>query len=141
MSKAFTISLLCMIAIMSYAQEQRIFQCNLYNNEHKVYFVLNLYEKNITIPGQEIFGEVDGYLGSKQCTQVWAVTSSTIQKNNVAEITLINNYGSEDLIATLTLNSDGTYTYQHKEGSTLKFPVNGKWHKIPKKILLLKKDQ
>ncbi len=141
MRKAFTISLLCMITICAMAQEKRAFKCNLYNDEYKIYFVLNLYEKNVMVPGQEVFGELDGYLGSKQCSQVWAVSASKIKKENVAEITLINNYGSEDLIATLTYNKDNTYTYQHIEGSTLKFPVNRKWQKIPKKLIFqIQKD-
>lgn len=140
MRKVITICLLCMIAIMTSAQEKKPFHCELYNEEYKVYFVLNLYEKNVIVPGQEVFGELDGFLGSKQCTQVWAIASSKINSDNNAEIVLINNYGSEDLVATLTYNKDNTYTYKFKEGSTLKFPVNRKWQKIPKKLVFNKKE-
>lgn len=140
MRKVITICLLCMIAIMTSAQEKKPFHCELYNEEYKVYFVLNLYEKNVIVPGQEVFGELDGFLGSKQCTQVWAIASSKINSDNNAEIVLINNFGSEDLVATLTHNKDNTYTYEFKEGSTLKFPVNRKWQKIPKKLVFKKKE-
>ena len=34
---------------------------------------------------------------------------------------------------------DGTYTYKHVSGSTLKFPVGQKWHKIPSKVVFKKK--
>ena len=140
MRKALLISLLYMISIMAFAQGRKPFHCDLYNEEYKVYFVLNFYEQNIIVPGQEILGELDGYLGSKQCNQIWAITSCKIKNDNIAEIVLINNYGSEDLVATLTCNKDNTYTYEYKEGSTLKFPVNRKWQKIPKKLVFKIKE-
>ena len=69
---------------------------------------------------------------------VWTIVTSEV-KGHTAHIEMINNYGSEDVSATLTLEKDGTYTYKHESGSTLKFPLGQKWHKIPTKVVFKKK--
>ena len=91
------------------------------------------------MPGQEVFGEMDGYVGSTQTTHVWAIVSSTVE-GNTATLDLVNNYGSEDFQATLTHEKDGSYTWKHQGGSTLKFPVDRKWQKIPTKVVFTRKE-
>lgn len=103
------------------------------NDELKIYLVMNFVEKNVTVPQQEVFGEVDGYMGCKDTAHVWTIVSSEI-KGRTVYIGMINNYGSEDITASVTLEKDGTYTYKHISGSTLKFPVGQKWYKIPTKV-------
>ncbi len=103
------------------------------NDELKIYLVMNLIEKNVIVPQQEVFGEVDGYMGCKDTAHVWTIVSSEI-KGHMARIEMINNYGSEDITATITLEKDGSFTYKHISGSTLKFPVGQKWYKIPSKV-------
>ncbi len=103
------------------------------NDELKIYLVMNLIEKNVIVPQQEVFGEVDGYMGCKDTVHVWTIVSSEI-KGHMARIEMINNYGSEDITATITLEKDGSFTYKHISGSTLKFPVGQKWYKIPSKV-------
>ena len=107
------------------------------NEELKIFMVLNLVEKNIEVPGQEVFGEMDGYIGSTETTHVWAIVSSQVE-GKTATLDVINNYGSEDLQATFTREKDGSYTWKHQEGSTLKFPVDRKWYKIPGKVTFKK---
>ena len=75
-------------------------------------------------------------MDSSQCTHVWVIVSSEVE-GNTAVIEMVNNYGSEDFSALLTLNADGSLTYKHLKGSTLKFPVNRKWQKIPQKVTFL----
>ena len=103
------------------------------NDELKIYLVMNLIEKKVIVPQQEVFGEVDGYMGCKDTAHVWTIVSSEI-KGHTARIKMINNYGSEDITATITLEKDGSFTYKHISGSTLKFPVGQKWYKIPSKV-------
>lgn len=112
----------------------KAFDTYIYNNVYNIYIKMNLYDKDIIADGQEVFGELDGFIGSDNCTQVWLITSSEIKNNNSAVIEVTNNYGSEDFTAKITVNKDGTYTLKHTGGSTLKFPVNGKWQKIPSAI-------
>lgn len=104
-----------------------------HNKEYNIFLVINLYDKDIMAPGQEILGELDGFFGSTQTSHIWAITSSTINENN-ATIEVVNNYGSEDFTASITIKDDETLEMKHLNGSTFKFPVNNKWQKIPSKI-------
>ena len=106
------------------------------NNEYQVYIRMNFYENNIVVPDQEIFGELPGYFGAQRDSRKWLFTSAKIVDKNNAEVTITNDYGSEDLVATLTCINDSTFTLKQKEGSTLKIAVKGKWVKIPKTITL-----
>ncbi len=110
------------------------------NEEHKIYLKIDLTHKDITAPGQDVLGKLDGFIGSTQRNHVWAVVSSTI-RGNTATLDIVNNYGSEDFQATLTPNKDGSLTFKHLGGSTLKFPVRGKWQKIPSKFILKQPDK
>ena len=116
------------------AQEARPFSGEIRNEEHKIYIRMNLYDKDMTIPGQDVLGQVNGYIGSTQSASKWMIIDSRIIDDNTAEIDVVNDYGSEDFTATLKLNADGTYTYDKRGGSTLKFAVKGKWQKIPGKV-------
>ena len=49
-------------------------------------------------------------------------------------MTLINDFGSEDLEATLTRKNDSVYIFKQEKGSTVKIPKNGKWQKLPKTL-------
>lgn len=110
-----------------------IFRAHLVNDVYQVWMDIDFYHNNITVPRQEIFGEVPGYFGAKRDTRKWIVSDASI-KGKKAILTIINDYGSEDLKAELKYNSDGTYTLTRLEGSTMKIVVNNKWVKIPKDL-------
>ena len=95
---------------------------------------LDLYGESITVPGQELYGELPGYLGKKHNSFCWLITSSKIDGEK-AELQMINDYGSEDLTATLTVENDSLYVLRQVEGSTLKVPKDGKWQKLPSKLV------
>lgn len=105
------------------------------NEEYNIYITMNFSDKDVLVPGQEVLGEVCGYIGSGKCKHVWFITSAEVTDGKTARIEVINNYGSEDFTAKLSLNRDGTYTLKHTGGSTLKFPVDGKWQKIPGSVV------
>ena len=111
-----------------------IFKAHLVNDEFQVWMDIDFYHNNITVPRQEIFGEVPGYFGAVRDTRKWIISDATI-KGKKAVLTIINDYGSEDLKAELKRNSNGTYTLTRIEGSTMKIVVNNKWVKIPKEII------
>lgn len=121
------------------AAQARPFKAYLYNKEYKIYLRINLYDKDVKVPGQELYGLLDGYIGSNQSGNMWMITSSVIKNATTAEIEVINDYGSEDFTATLRLNRDGSYTFRKNGGSTLKFAVRGKWQKLPGTIELQKR--
>jgi len=120
-------------------QTNNVFRGEFRNDEYNVYLMINFYDNNVVVPGQEIFGEMAGYFGSSDDGRKWLFTSAEIIKENTANIEIINDYGSEDLTAKLTKNSDGTFTLEQQKGSTLKIARNRKWVKMPKKLVFYKK--
>ena len=138
MKKIITFAYFIMNSIIMIAQQP--FEGRYYNEEYNIYIDINFYDKNVIVPNQEVFGDLDGYIGSTLCNTVWPITSSSITKNS-AKISVINNYGSEDFKASLSLIDSNSLSYEHKGGSTLKFPVNKKWQKIPSKIVFKRKEQ
>lgn len=117
---------------------EKLFKGRFYNEEHKIYIDINLYDHNVIIPMQEVLGELDGYIASDQCGTTWCIVSSET-KGNKATIDVINNYGSEDFRASMQIIGDSILNYSHKGGSTLKFPVNRKWQKIPSQVTFKRK--
>ena len=135
MKKIILALMLCMSYLTSFAQkDSTIFKGYLSNNEYEVYLQINFYQNDIKVPGQEIFGTIAGFLGDRKDSRKWLITDAAIE-GKTAHLSIINDYGSEDLEANLTLNHDGTYTLERTEGSTIKIVVNGKWVKIPKKLV------
>ena len=115
------------------------FRAYLFNKEYEVFLRINFYEQDVTVPGQELYGQLPGYLGKKHNSFCWLITSATIKDEQTARINLINDYGSEDLTAQLTRQDDSTYVLRQLEGSALKVPRNGKWQKLPKSLQLKRK--
>lgn len=127
-----------LVPLLLPAQTDSTFNVTLRNDEYKIYITMNLYDKNVDVPGQAVLGKVDGFIGSKQSSSKWIIVSSKIKSKHEAEIEVINDYGSEDFTAVIKHNSDGTYSYNKKDGSTLKFAVRGKWQKIPGSLEFVK---
>lgn len=126
-------------AMVAMAQDSTTFKGYLYNEEYQVYLDIDFYHKNKLVPGQEIFGELPGYFGAKRDTRKWLITDISFTNSTTAQLSIINDYGSEDLTATLHKEKDGKYILKQGEGSTIKIAVNRKWVKIPKTIELIKR--
>ena len=109
------------------------------NDEYKVYLVLNLHDQNVKVPGQDLYGELPGYLGKRSNSFCWLITGAKVKSNSKANIELINEYGSEDLEATLTLQGDSLLTLKQGEGSDIKVPNKGKWQKLPSTLIFKRK--
>jgi hypothetical protein len=118
------------------AQESKEpFRAYLINKEYKVNLRIDLYRQNITVPGQDLYGELPGYLWKQSNSFCWLITSAEVDDSGkTATLQLINDYGSEDLTATLKAENDSVYVLKQIEGSTLKVPNNGKWQKLPKTL-------
>ncbi|MBR6286843.1 MAG: hypothetical protein IKR18_07650 [Bacteroidaceae bacterium] len=91
------------------------------------------------MPGQELYGKLPGYLGKVNNSFCWVIVKAQIKSDNEAELQLINDFGSEDLTATLTREDDNTYVLRQESGSTIKVPNKGKWQKLPKTLVMKKK--
>ena len=125
--------LLSLICFSAYSQSDAPFKAYIYNKEYKVSMRINLYDNDIKIPGQEIFGEIGGFLRSDDDSRCWIITSAEVnEKKHTANLEIINDYGSEDLTATLSYNpKDSVYTLKQNAGSTIKIARNRKWVKLP----------
>lgn len=127
-----------LVSVKLAAQSDKVFHTYIYNDEFKVYMDINLYENNVIVPDQELFGEIPGYFGAKRDQRKWLITSAKIDGKNSATLEIVNDYGSEDLTATLTYNpEDGSYVLKQKSGSRIKIVVNRKWVKIPTELKLV----
>lgn len=116
-------------------QEGKKFHAYIVNNEYSVYLKINFHEQDVDVPGQPLYGKLPGYLGKKNNSFCWPITSAKLKNDKLAEIQLINDYGSEDLKANLVCVNDSTYVLKHVSGSAIKVPNNGKWQKLPKTIV------
>ena len=117
-------------------QDNTAFRAYLYNNEYDVYLRIDFYDESITIPGQELYGKLPGYLGKKNNSFCWVITSCKVESEKKATLQLINDFGSEDLTATLTRKNDSIYVLRQGDGNPIKVPSKGKWQKLPKTIEL-----
>lgn len=127
-----------LVSVKLAAQSDKVFHTYIYNDDFKVYMDINLYENNVIVPDQELFGEIPGYFGAKRDQRKWLITSAKIDGKNSATLEIVNDYGSEDLTATLTYNpEDGSYVLKQKSGSRIKIVVNRKWVKIPTELKLV----
>ena len=136
MKKLIIAAILVLTAIsVSAQQEKKPFRAYLYNSEYDVFLRIDFYDESITVPGQDLYGSLPGYLGKTHNTFCWLITTAKV-KGHTAHIALINDYGSEDLTATLTVKNDSIYELKQVEGSVLRVPKNGKWQKLPKTLTL-----
>lgn len=142
--------LLLLIALLSqtsiFAQQcdvDSVFHAYIYNDDYKVYLDLNLYDQTISVPGQSIFGELPGYLGAVRDSRKWLITSAEIDKETTkVRLEIVNDYGSEDLTATLSYNpSTKVYTFKQIDGSRIKIVVNRKWVKLPTELNFVKHER
>ena len=139
MKRLFTIITICMVCIGMSAQKRlRPFNAYLYNKEYEIYLQINFYEQDINVPGQELYGKLPGYLGKLHNSFCWVIPSCEVISEKKAVIQLINDFGSEDLTASLTCVNDSTYELRQEKGSALKVPWKGKWRKLPKTLEMIK---
>jgi hypothetical protein len=137
----FTLILTC-LTLTVYAQSDSLtFKGYLYNEKYDVYMIINFYKNDITVPHQEIYGKLSGFFGDIHDGRKWLFTSAKITSPNTAELTIINDYGSEDLTAKLKKNTDNTYTLKQIKGSVIKIARNRKWVKMPDELIFIRKAE
>lgn len=133
----FMLSALCGWA----QQEVRPFKGYFFNKEYNVYLSINLHDEDVNVPDHEILGPLPGYLGKRYNSFYWLITGKKIKSKKTATINMINDYGSEDLEATLTVKNDSTLVLEQGSGSSLKVADKGKWKKLPKTLEFIKRGK
>lgn len=139
MKKVLCLFFLVFMSLGIMAQEKEsLFRTYIYNEEYKVYLDINFYDNDVLVHGQEVFGKVPGYFGAVRDSRKWLITSAEIVGKYSARLEITNDYGSENLTATLTYDpKDCSYTLRQTSGSRLKIVVNRKWQKIPTTLTLV----
>ena len=134
--KIFCITILmACLSVVSHAQNLK---GKYVNEEYHICLYLDVDNSTVKIPGDDIYGEVAGYFGSKDNDLKWLIIDCKRVSDDTAEISVINDYGSEDFTATLTEDNDGNITMKHLEGSPYKIYINSKRVKVPKTLILKK---
>ena len=135
MKRTVIVILMGLLILPAFAQKEgNTFKGYFYNDEYEVFLRINFYEKDIKIAGQELYGELPGYLGRKSHSFCWVMVEAEMENEEKASMTMINDFGSEDLEASLTRKNDSIYIFKQEKGSTVKIPKNGKWQKLPKTL-------
>ena len=70
-----------------------------YNDEYNIYLKIDLHSDGLIVPEHEMFGKLPGYLGKKNNSFYWLITTKDIKNKKKAIVEFINDYGSEDLEA------------------------------------------
>ena len=143
MIKGFWLSLALSLSVLTASAQNAAagpFKGVIFNKAYDVFMRINLYEDDIKIPGQEILGNTYGYIKKNTDSRVWIITDATVDaQNGKARLEMVNDYGSEDLNAELSILPDSTYLLRQLDGSTIKMAGNGKWIKLPKELKFIKK--
>ena len=141
MKKILLTVLLSLCFLASHAQDSRPFEGKIYNAEYQMYILMNLYEKNVVLPDDgDVLGEMAGYFWTKRDSRKWYILDAEIIDDHTANVSFVNDFGSEDFEAVITYDGNGNYTLKRTEGSTLKIVVKNKFVKIPKAVVF-KKEQ
>ena len=123
----FFLVLLCCISNL-WAQDP--WKIKLHCPEEDISLHIDLYEESIKVPGMEMFGPQNGYLGGN-IYGVWTVTSFKILDDKTATLKLSNDLGSETQKVTLKQQSDSIYVLRFDGTNVIKRAVGRKLVKIP----------
>ena len=80
--------LLVSFCFCSALQAQSPWKVKLHCPEENILLHIDLYEESINVPGMDMFGPMNGYLGGN-IYGVWSVTSFRIQDDKVAMLRLV----------------------------------------------------
>lgn len=118
------------VCFASVLQAQGPWKFKLHCPEEDIRLHIDLYEESINVPGMEMFGAMNGYLGGN-IYGVWTVTSFKIQDEKTAMLKLSNDLGSETQKVTLTQQSDSIYLLHFDGTNVVKRAMGRKLVKIP----------
>ena len=137
MYKNLLTAILLTVAISALAQGpwKMILTCP----EEKIDLVMNLYKEDIEVPGMEMFGAMNGYLGGN-IYGVWSITSFKIDSDKNVSLRVSNDLGSETQAIQITQQNDSVWRMEFTGHNVIK-RVNGKkLVKIPSVFLMKKKE-
>ena len=78
------------ISISLQAQTDSTFVRTIYNADEDIYIVMNLIDKNITIPNQDFMGEMAGYIGDDKDFRKWLIIEAKFINVKTAQLSICN---------------------------------------------------
>ena len=124
------------LVLCPYSYANNPWKLSLTDPKEKVSLTIDLHEESVEVPGMEMFGPMNGYLGGN-IYGVWAVTSFKIKKDK-ATLRLSNDLGSETQEAELTQTSDSTYTLKLLGSTVVKRAEGRKLVKITSTLKMIR---
>lgn len=115
---------------------QENFKGNFINNELKVKLAMNLYEKNIPVPGFELdscYGYLQGNLNG-----CWIILQVKSIDTNKAMVRAVSEKGSDAQDLLFTYNENGTIVVRQQKDANIKGVKGRKYVKLPKDIVFEK---
>ena len=142
MRKTAVLLLILLSALTSSAQDKKDSDnsIELYNREYDIILKCNLDGDGMIVPGHDLYGPLPGYLGKTKHNFYWLILSVE-KEGDINYLQMVNDYGSEDLTATIYQASDSTFLFTQRKGSTIKLPEQRKWQKLPKSLLFKKRNK
>ena len=137
--KRFLSLFLITLSLTSSVLAQGPWKLNLHCPEEDVRLHIDLYEESVIVPGMEMFGPMNGYLGGN-IYGVWSITSFKIDSDKNVSLRVSNDLGSETQAIQITQQNDSVWRMEFTGHNVIK-RVNGKkLVKIPSVFLMKKKE-
>ena len=77
---AFGLLSSCLLA----QNEEKVFRAYLFNKEYDVYLRIDFYNESISVPGNELYGKLHGYLGKNNNSFCWPITAAKLKDEHKA---------------------------------------------------------
>lgn len=129
----------CLLLATYKATADEPFRGKFAGTEFKIQIDINLYEENVTVPGMESFGPMNGYMKGTDLYCTWYVSSIKELGHDKALVHFSNELGSETQPVELTLVGDTLLQLKQVKGSWLKKVVGKKLQKLPTEMTFKRK--
>lgn len=126
-------------AIFVSLKGQTPWRLSLSNSEERIDLVIDLHNESIEVPGLELFGPLNGYLGG-DIYGVWYVTSFDISAKGRATIKVANDLGSEVQKIALEQLTDSTWSMKLLSPNVVKRVKGRRLVKIGSQFVMKRKQ-
>lgn len=107
-------------------------------SDDQVELHIDLYEESIEVPGMEMFGKMNGYLGGS-LYDVWTVTSFKIKSDKAVTLRASNDLGGDAQEISLRQETDSTWVMQFEGGNVVRKLKGKKLVKVPDRYIMKRK--
>lgn len=121
---------------MSAQTEVKPWKCVLEHAETGAKLHLDIYEETVDVPGMDMLGPMNGYMGGGKLYGLWMTTAAEVVDERTARLRLSNDLGSETQECLLRLANDSTVVMELRGSTVLKMREGKKLTKLSKTLML-----